>query len=341
MTNLYDISKLKVSDISSDEAPDMDELSAEEIRVIDRVMEKYEKINIEQMYKESHDDAWKKAMERAEDDPKGNFLSWVDIAREGGASEEMLDNIRRNEGKMSVTGKERAAEISCRPEQSSKNGGKSLHPEKEDNLNITSEKNMETQDDSKFRILGISKTKAVLIYITKVSGDKWDFTSLLNKLYLVQKAHLVRYGKPLVNEYFSADEMGPTPVFTYNAFRYALGEFPNAPDDLKRFASVFTVEKTSEGGNVFIGGASDIDELSAEEKSIIEAVVKKYDRLTVQQQEAWVCDDAWKNAYKRGEKDPNDGYLYPEDMARSGGASAGILSYIRSQEELNSTCGLN
>jgi len=196
-------------------------------------------------------------------------------------------------------------------------------------------------DISKFKIHGINKIKAVLIYITKVSGDKWDLDSLLNKMYLVEKEHLVRYGKSFINEYFSADESGPIPVFTYSAFRCALGEFPNVPDDIKRFASVFTIEKTSEGGNVFIGETSDIDELSAEEKSIIEAVVKKYNRQTVQQNEAWVCDDAWKNAYKRAEKDSEDGYMSPEDIARAGGASEGILAYIRSQEELDSLYGLN
>jgi uncharacterized phage-associated protein len=81
----------------TNEEPDMNEFSEKEIRVINRVLKKYKGLTVQQRKEWVCDDAWIKAATWTALGPNDAVMSLVDIARAGGASEETLVYICRNE----------------------------------------------------------------------------------------------------------------------------------------------------------------------------------------------------------------------------------------------------
>ena len=84
-----------VRTVSMKEQPDMDELAVAEIKVIEQVLDETKGMSPKDLSNKSHEDkAWKKARRRAEDDPTDNYMSLVNIARAGGANNQVLEHIR-------------------------------------------------------------------------------------------------------------------------------------------------------------------------------------------------------------------------------------------------------
>jgi len=182
----------------------------------------------------------------------------------------------------------------------------------------------------------LNKIKAVVLYILKVSGGKMSIPYLFGRMYFSQKRYLVRYGKPLFNDSFYADEMASTPAFVQVAF-YCTAEnipFPYATDIFKRFSSSFTLKKENKW-YVCANEEPDMDKLSEEEIRTIDTVLKKYERLTLKQLVNGMRDDAWKKALERKADDLKMGFLSFADMARAGGASEETIDYILRNHEIN------
>ncbi len=87
---------IKVSDkkVSSSVSPDMDYISVAEKDSLDIVIARYRDIDSYALSEMSHDTAWTAANERMKDDPQKDFISRIDMARAGGASDEMVNYIR-------------------------------------------------------------------------------------------------------------------------------------------------------------------------------------------------------------------------------------------------------
>lgn len=84
--------------VSAIEEPDMDELAVAEKRIIDQILKENKGKNAQELSRISHDDrAWQEANRRAEDDPRDNYMSLVNIARAGGANESILEHIRQSQ----------------------------------------------------------------------------------------------------------------------------------------------------------------------------------------------------------------------------------------------------
>ena len=80
--------------ITSCEIPDMDEFSISDIRCLDEILEKYKDQPSERLTEISHEDgAWIEADKMRRLDPEKDIMSRIDIAKSGGASEEMLEYI--------------------------------------------------------------------------------------------------------------------------------------------------------------------------------------------------------------------------------------------------------
>ncbi len=77
--------------------PDMNYISGADKRCLDAAIAKYKDIDPYDLSNLSHDSAWKEAMERIQDDPQKNFITIIDMARAGKASEEMVNYIREKQ----------------------------------------------------------------------------------------------------------------------------------------------------------------------------------------------------------------------------------------------------
>jgi uncharacterized phage-associated protein len=81
-------------EISVSEKPDMDELSVSDINCIDRSIEENAHLTMNERTIKSHKLAWKKA--KCKSNGNGNLMDDLDIARDGGASEWMLNYISKS-----------------------------------------------------------------------------------------------------------------------------------------------------------------------------------------------------------------------------------------------------
>lgn len=77
--------------------PDMDYISGANKRCLDAAIEKCKDADPYDLSALSHDRAWKNANKRIEDDPQKNFITIIDIARAGNATETMVDYIREKQ----------------------------------------------------------------------------------------------------------------------------------------------------------------------------------------------------------------------------------------------------
>jgi len=99
-SDLYDFAKsidIKNKKVIALEEPDMDYLSVKDREIIDSIISRYGDKSSEELSEISHDAIYKKVMENAAEDPQKDIFSLIDIARSGGASEEMVEYIREKE----------------------------------------------------------------------------------------------------------------------------------------------------------------------------------------------------------------------------------------------------
>lgn len=81
--------------VASDEAPDMDELSASDVECLSKSIAENRHLNFYDLTEKSHDSAWTQANEVAAQS-YDTTMEPVSIARAGGASEEMVQYITEN-----------------------------------------------------------------------------------------------------------------------------------------------------------------------------------------------------------------------------------------------------
>lgn len=77
--------------------PDMDELSASDIKILDKWIDRCKDVNSFELANMSHDEAWKKAKKQAERTGEDTKIPLVDIAQAGGASKAMIEVIRERQ----------------------------------------------------------------------------------------------------------------------------------------------------------------------------------------------------------------------------------------------------
>lgn len=78
-------------------SPDMDYISGANIKCLEAAIEKYKDADPYDLSDMSHDSAWEEANNRILDDPQKNFITIIDMARAGNASETMVDYIREKQ----------------------------------------------------------------------------------------------------------------------------------------------------------------------------------------------------------------------------------------------------
>lgn len=93
------LSDIEVRDkkVYTSAVPDMDYISGANKRCLDVAIAKYKDTDPYDLSDLSHDSAWEEAMTRIQDDPQKNFITIIDIARAGKATEDMVDYIREKQ----------------------------------------------------------------------------------------------------------------------------------------------------------------------------------------------------------------------------------------------------
>lgn len=173
------------------------------------------------------------------------------------------------------------------------------------------------------------KGVASLVYIAKRLGkDKADLHSVLKALYFAEQKHLVRYGRPVTGDIYSALKKGPIPSRLYDICK-ELRE-SGAP-----FGNLFRINKNS-----FISPLSDpdMDEFSDSDLECLDEAINEIMDLTFDERTKKSHDPAYLKAWnKRGHKQSEK--INVIDIAIAGGADEEMQSYLKDELEfINAFC---
>ncbi|MBW2147873.1 MAG: SocA family protein [Deltaproteobacteria bacterium] len=146
------------------------------------------------------------------------------------------------------------------------------------------------------------------------------FHKVFKMLYFAEQKHLVKYGRPIVGDFYIAMEHGPVPSRIYDMIKIVKGEsLIEDHMNLKRF---FDVKRHF----IYPKQEPDMDEFSESDLECIEESLKENQSLTFNQLKQISHDSAYKKALK------DDKIAYSE-IAKSGGAEESILHFMRIQSE--------
>lgn len=176
----------------------------------------------------------------------------------------------------------------------------------------------------------ILKMKAATLYVVNQFPDGVDYIKLFKILYFAQQQHLVKYGRGIIEDTFHALKYGPVPAFIYKALQIKEGRLDNN-DDFQDFLQGFAVR------NKLVNAIQkpDLDELSTTDIRCLEEAIHNYGSLASAHLSEISHDAAWQSAYDRSEDDPEKDRMSHIEIARAGGASEGMISYIRESQRLD------
>lgn len=172
----------------------------------------------------------------------------------------------------------------------------------------------------------IAKIKAVILYIMQSFPEGVDYIKLFKILYFAQQAHLVKYGKVIVEDSFRALKHGPVPTYTYKALQIAEGK--PLEGDFEDFLSGIKVRDKK----VFTSSMPDMDYISGADKRSLDAAIAKYKDTAPYDLSDLSHDSAWQTAMERIQDDPQKNFITLIDIARAGKASLEMVDYIREKQ---------
>ncbi len=179
----------------------------------------------------------------------------------------------------------------------------------------------------------IRKIEAVLLYIVNKFPDGVDYIKLFKILYFAQKEYLVNYGKVLYPDTFKARTFGPIPALSDKVIKLVelQDEDINQYPDLTEFAQSIRIDNQL----VIAIQQPNMDYLSKKECECLDKwyeYCKNKDSIDELSPESH--DEAYNKAWERYQLDPQQGSLTLIEIARAGGASEKMVSYIREKELL-------
>lgn len=83
--------------VSANAVPDMKKIAGMERKTIQEVLKRTKDMTPDELSEESHDNAWRTSIKRAENDPTDDYISIVNMAKAEGASKEILNYIRQRQ----------------------------------------------------------------------------------------------------------------------------------------------------------------------------------------------------------------------------------------------------
>ncbi|MHB1937521.1 MAG: Panacea domain-containing protein [Acidobacteriaceae bacterium] len=163
----------------------------------------------------------------------------------------------------------------------------------------------------------IDKAIAATIYIATRRPKPIELTQgkLFKLIYLSDKDHLVRFGRPITGDSYSAMEHGPVPSNLYNAFK-DLSKSPSARSkDARALAKSVMLDTAYRYPR--IEAQSEIDQLQLSESDMksLDRIVKRFGKMTFSQVRQIAHDTpAWVNAWNSKQEDKDAAPMKFEDF---------------------------
>lgn len=177
----------------------------------------------------------------------------------------------------------------------------------------------------------VKKIESVVLYVLRNFTEGVDYIKLFKIIYFAQKDFLVNYGKILCPDTFKARNYGPIPALSDKVIKIVEQEKEEIEwyPDLKEFCNSIRVQDKM----VFAMQKPDMDYLSRKECEYLD---KWYnycrDKDSKNELSPESHDEAYKKAFARYKEDPQMGTLTNIEIARAGGATDGMIAYIREKE---------
>lgn len=180
----------------------------------------------------------------------------------------------------------------------------------------------------------IARIEAVVLYILQQFKEGVDYIKLFKIMYFAQKDYLLSYGKELCPDTFKARKFGPVPMLSEKVLKTVeTNESLRGLADLKSFAGSIRVDSNQ---IVFALREPDCDYLSGKERECLDKWIdycRNKDSMKELSPESH--DSAYDAAWQAYQDDPQKGEMTLIEIARAGGASEKLVSYIRDKELLN------
>lgn len=181
----------------------------------------------------------------------------------------------------------------------------------------------------------ILKIRATVLYVLNAYPEGIDYIKLFKILYFAQRQHLVEYGRTIIDDTFQARQFGPVSSFIRKGLK--LKELSqDLSDDFKLFGDGISVEIQPRHQVIFSAAMADMDELSLSEIKSLDRFIEEFRNMKSEDVSAISHEDsAWKKAYERSKKDPQQWTMSVLEIAEAGGANTSTLAYIKENLELD------
>lgn len=203
-----------------------------------------------------------------------------------------------------------------------------VNPNKVLKFATDSNKDMKTIDQ-------INKIKATVLYILQHFREGVDYIHLFKIMYFAQQSHLVKYGRPIVDDSFVARKHGPVPALTYKVLQCAEGKDRDNKEDLNDFIN--SIRIIMKDGHQVVeladGVVPDMDEFSKSDISLLDSTIEKYkDVESYKLSDLSHLDKAYDTAKKESEKTGEDIRIPLVNIAKAGGATKAMQEVIRNRQ---------
>lgn len=177
----------------------------------------------------------------------------------------------------------------------------------------------------------ILKMRAAVLYVLQAFPEGVDYIKLFKILYFAQREHLVKYGRGVIGDTFHALRYGLVPSFIYKSLQMLEGRLERE-HDLEMFGKGICVDEHSVVSSL---AKPDMDELSVSDVRCLDKSIKKYRDMDSYHLSRMSHDAAWKEAYSRGQDDPEKDRMTWLDIAKAGHATPGVLEYIKENVKID------
>lgn len=181
----------------------------------------------------------------------------------------------------------------------------------------------------------ILKIRATVLYVLNAFPNGVDYIKLFKILYFAQRQHLVNYGRTIIDDTFQARQFGPVSSFIRKGLK--LKELSqDLPEDFKMFGDGININIQPKCQIISTTVTPDMDELSVSEIKCLDRYIEEFRDMKSEEISAISHEDsAWKAAYERWKKDPQQWNMSILEIAEAGGANANTLAYIKENLELD------
>lgn len=171
------------------------------------------------------------------------------------------------------------------------------------------------------------KAVTALLYISSKLihlKRKADFHKVFKILYFADQKHLVRYGRPILGDFYIAMKDGPVPSQVYDILKTVRGDSIFA--DNRGFGKLIEISNYYMHPKV----EPDLENFSETDLECLDESCRENCKMSFKDLREKSHDTAWKNANR-------DDKISYEEIAKEAGAAGEMLSYIKTLAENEST----